>query len=168
MVEQDDLVRLAIAVEQHLASGSAVWVPAVGPSALSDRYGTACATRSYVTRASATGLRAQYRASRVAKARSSSATHTAVCTWHPECGHVSMPAACSRVRADICRRAVQKLDLINEAGRLDDLRFPPGNRLHQLHGDRDGQWSISVNDQWRICFRWSEGDAYDVEFCDYH
>jgi proteic killer suppression protein len=57
-----------------------------------------------------------------------------------------MPAAWSRVRADICRRAVQKLDLINEAGRLDDLRFPPGNRLHQLHGDRDGQWSISVND----------------------
>ncbi|WP_434479934.1 type II toxin-antitoxin system RelE/ParE family toxin [Gemmatimonas sp.] len=74
----------------------------------------------------------------------------------------------SRVRADIGRRAVQKLDLINEAGRLDDLRFPPGNRLHQLRGDRDGQWSISVNDQWRICFRWSEGDAFDVEFCDYH
>ncbi|MDQ0471900.1 plasmid maintenance system killer protein [Labrys wisconsinensis] len=52
--------------------------------------------------------------------------------------------------------------------RVEDLRVPPGNRLHKLAGDRVGQWSISVNDQWRICFNWRDGDAYDVEFVDYH
>jgi len=51
---------------------------------------------------------------------------------------------------------------------VDDLRVPPGNRLHVLEGDRKGQHSISVNDQWRICFRFVDGDAYDVEICDYH
>ncbi len=52
--------------------------------------------------------------------------------------------------------------------RVEDLKVPPGNRLHPLEGDRRGQHSISVNDQWRICFRFEDGDAYEVEFCDYH
>ena len=51
---------------------------------------------------------------------------------------------------------------------LDDLRVPPGNRLEALKGDRAGQYSIRINDQFRICFRWENGDAHDVEICDYH
>ena len=73
-----------------------------------------------------------------------------------------------RVPAELARRVVRKLDMIDSAYRLDDLRVPPGNKLHALSGDRRGQWSISVNDQWRICFRFEGEDAYDVEFCDYH
>jgi len=57
---------------------------------------------------------------------------------------------------------------VDLATRLDDLRVPPGNRLHALKGDRKGQYSIAINDQWRICFRFVDGDAYDVEICDYH
>lgn len=72
------------------------------------------------------------------------------------------------VPADVARRAVIKLFLLDTVTRVEDLRVPPGNRLHRLTGDRDGLWSISVNDQWRICFRWSDGDAHDVEFVDYH
>lgn len=73
-----------------------------------------------------------------------------------------------RLPADIVRRAVRKLDMIDNAFCVDDLRVPPGNRLHALAGDRAGQWSISVNDQWRICFRFQGEDAYDVELCDYY
>jgi proteic killer suppression protein len=73
-----------------------------------------------------------------------------------------------RISADIVKRARRKLEYINLAMRLEDLRVPPGNRLHALAQDRKGQYSISVNDQWRICFRFFDGDAYDVEFCDYH
>ena len=73
-----------------------------------------------------------------------------------------------RVPADVARRALRKLEAIDVAIQLSDLRVPPGNRLHALRDDRVGQHSISVNDQWRICFRFEEGDAYDVEFCDYH
>lgn len=69
---------------------------------------------------------------------------------------------------DIVRRALRKLDMVDNAYRIDDLRMPPGNRLHALSGDRDGQWAISVNDQWRICFRFEGEDAFDVELCDYH
>ena len=61
-----------------------------------------------------------------------------------------------------------KLMILNNAKDLDDLRVPPGNRLESLAGDRDGQYSIRINDQWRICFVWSGGDAYDVEIVDYH
>lgn len=64
--------------------------------------------------------------------------------------------------------ARRKLKLIDAAPSLESLRVPPGNRLEALRGDRKGQWSIRVNDQWRICFRWSEGDAYDVQLVDYH
>jgi proteic killer suppression protein len=73
-----------------------------------------------------------------------------------------------RVPTDVARRAVRKLDALDAATAVSDLRVPPGNRLHALKGGRAGQHSISVNDQWRICFRFVDGDAYDVEFCDYH
>ncbi len=62
----------------------------------------------------------------------------------------------------------RKLELLDAAGRLQDLTVPPGNQLQKLSGDREGQWSIRVNDQWRVCFRWQEGDAFDVEIVDYH
>jgi toxin HigB-1 len=64
--------------------------------------------------------------------------------------------------------ALRKLRLINAAKRIEDLRVPPGNRLEALRGDRGGQWSIRINDQRRICFRWTEGGADDVEIVDYH
>lgn len=73
-----------------------------------------------------------------------------------------------RFPPDLAARAVRKLEYVDLAVHLDDLRVPPGNRLHALAGDRKGQHSISVNDQWRICFRFVDGDAYDVEVCDYH
>jgi proteic killer suppression protein len=73
-----------------------------------------------------------------------------------------------RVPPDVARRAARKLEYIDLATRLDDLKVPPGNGLHALEGDRKGQHAIRVNDQWRICFRFVDSDAYDVEFCDYH
>jgi proteic killer suppression protein len=73
-----------------------------------------------------------------------------------------------RLPADIQMPALMKLRLLNRAGRLDDLRIPPGNRLEALHGNRAGQHSIRINQQWRICFRWTEGGPADVEIIDYH
>jgi len=73
-----------------------------------------------------------------------------------------------RFPSDVARRARRKLEYIDLAIRLDDLRSPPGNRLHRLGGDREGMYAISINDQWRICFRFVDGDAYDVEVTDYH
>jgi len=73
-----------------------------------------------------------------------------------------------RFPADVARRAARKLEYVHLATRLDDLKVPPGNRLHSLKDDRKRQHAISVNDQWRICFRFLDGDAYDVEICDYH
>lgn len=73
-----------------------------------------------------------------------------------------------RLPPAIARRAARKLEYVDLASRLDDLKVPPGNRLHELDRDRKGQHSISVNDQWRICFRFVDGDAYDVEIADYH
>jgi len=73
-----------------------------------------------------------------------------------------------RLPPDIAKRAARKLEYVDLAIGLDDLRVPPGNRLHELERDRKGQHSISVNDQWRICFRFVDGDAYDVEITDYH
>lgn len=73
-----------------------------------------------------------------------------------------------RFPPDVAKRAARKLEYINLAIRLDDLKVPPGNRLHSLKGDRKGQFSISINDQWHICFQFIDGDAYDVEVCDYH
>ncbi len=73
-----------------------------------------------------------------------------------------------RFPADVHHIALRKLLLLDAAERSEDLRIPPGNRLEKLRGNRQGQHSIRINDQWRICFRWSEGDAYDVEIADYH
>ncbi|MFN2199695.1 MAG: type II toxin-antitoxin system RelE/ParE family toxin [Caldilineaceae bacterium] len=73
-----------------------------------------------------------------------------------------------RLPPDIQKRAARKLQYLDLAVRLQDLQVPPGNRLHILSGDRQGQHSISINDQWRICFRFDNGDAYDVEVCDDH
>ena len=64
--------------------------------------------------------------------------------------------------------ALRKLRMINNAVSLNDLRIPPANRLEKLLGDRAGQLSIRINDQWRICFEWREGDAFNVEITDYH
>jgi len=69
---------------------------------------------------------------------------------------------------DVVRRARRRLEYLDLASRLEDLMEPPSNRLHGLEGDRRGQYSISINDQWRICFVFEDGDAYDVEICDYH
>lgn len=69
---------------------------------------------------------------------------------------------------DIQTKALAKLRLLSASKRLDDLRIPPGNRLEALHGDRAGQHSIRINQQWRICFRWTEGGPADVEIVDYH
>ena len=66
------------------------------------------------------------------------------------------------------RRARRKLEYIDVASRLDDLKTPPGNALHSLGKDREGQYAIRVNDQWRVCFRFVDGDAFDVEIMDYH
>ncbi len=73
-----------------------------------------------------------------------------------------------RFSPNLHRIAWRKLAILDAAERLDDLRIPPGNRLEKLSGDRKGEHSIRINDRWRICFRWSEGDAYDVEIADYH
>lgn len=64
--------------------------------------------------------------------------------------------------------ARRKLRMMNNARRIDDLRVPPNNRLEALSGDRAGQWSIRINEQWRLCFTWDNGHAADVEICDYH
>jgi proteic killer suppression protein len=64
--------------------------------------------------------------------------------------------------------ALRKLRMINNAKNINDLRIPPANRLEKLSGNREGQHSIRINDQWRICFVWRDGDAYDVEITDYH
>jgi toxin HigB-1 len=72
------------------------------------------------------------------------------------------------VPASLRKSAKRKLAAIDAASILDDLRVPPGNRLEPLHGDRKGQHSIRINDQYRVCFVWQEGNAYDVEITDYH
>ncbi len=69
---------------------------------------------------------------------------------------------------DIQQVALRKLRMLNRAVDLNDLRRPPANRLEKLKGDREGQYSIRINDQWRICFEWRDGDAFDVEIVDYH
>ncbi|MDC4232579.1 type II toxin-antitoxin system RelE/ParE family toxin [Actinomyces sp. B33] len=79
------------------------------------------------------------------------------------CGHY-VPGVDRKVQ----RAALRKLEVIHAAHDVEDLRIPPGNRLERLRGDRRGQYSIRVNDRWRICFIWTEGGAEDVELVDYH
>lgn len=73
-----------------------------------------------------------------------------------------------RLPPDIQKRALVKLAMIHHAQVLEDLKVPPANRLEALKGDRQGQHSIRINNQWRICFRWQDNDAFDVEITDYH
>lgn len=73
-----------------------------------------------------------------------------------------------RFGKDVQRIGLRKLRILDAATSLEDVRVPPGNRLERLRGKRAGQHSIRINDQWRICFRWRDGDAYEVEIVDYH
>ena len=73
-----------------------------------------------------------------------------------------------RLPPEILKRAAMRLTQIHAATQVDDLRMPPSNQLEKLSADRDGQWSIRINGQWRICFRFDAGHAYDVEVVDYH
>lgn len=68
----------------------------------------------------------------------------------------------------VFQAARRKLEVLDKAGQIEDLRAPPGNRLEKLSGNREGQWSIRINSQWRVCFRFAEGNAYDVAIVDYH
>lgn len=79
---------------------------------------------------------------------------------------VTGPAA--RFPADVVRRGARKLEYVHLATSLNDLKVPPGNRLHALKGDRKRQHAVAVNDRWRVCFRFADGDAYDVDICDDH
>jgi proteic killer suppression protein len=73
-----------------------------------------------------------------------------------------------KLPSDIQQVALRKLRMLNNARTLQDLRSPPANRLEKLSGDRSGQYSIRINGQWRVCFQWRNGDAYEVEIVDYH
>lgn len=73
-----------------------------------------------------------------------------------------------RLPQSILRRAMTRLYQLHFAKHIEDLREPPSNRLETLKGDRGGQWSIRINDQWRVCFRFEDGDAFNVEIADYH
>ena len=76
--------------------------------------------------------------------------------------------SCRRFSLEVQRMAYRKLMLLDAAESINDLRVPPGNRLEKLKGNRQGQYSIRINDRWRICFVWKNGDGYDVEITDYH
>jgi proteic killer suppression protein len=73
-----------------------------------------------------------------------------------------------KLPSDIQQVALRKLRMINNAININDLRVPPANHLEKLSGDRERQYSIRINDQWRICFEWKSGDAFNVEITDYH
>lgn len=81
--------------------------------------------------------------------------------------HLKVTGGSRRFRA-FERIALRKLDMIEAAANVESLRIPPGNRFEALHGKRKGQYSIRINAQWRVCFTWHEGDAYNVEIVDYH
>ena len=85
-----------------------------------------------------------------------------------ETQHIFIKGKSKQLPPDLIRRAIRRMEYIHFATNLKDLRVPPGNRLHTLKGNREGQYSISINDQWRICFRFIDGDAFDVEITDYH
>ena len=73
-----------------------------------------------------------------------------------------------RFPGSILKSAIIRLAMLNRSGKLDDLRIPPSNKLEKLSGDREGQYSIRINDKYRVCFVWKENNAYDVEIVDYH
>ena len=86
----------------------------------------------------------------------------------PETENLFATGKTRRLPPDILRRAIMRLQQLDSAQRLDDLRQPPSNRLEALKGDRRGRYSIRINDQWRLCFKFANGDASDVEIVDYH
>jgi len=73
-----------------------------------------------------------------------------------------------KLPGDVQAVALRKLRMLNNAHTLSDLRSPPGNRLERLVGDRQGRYSVRINDQWRVCFAWRDGDVFDAEIVDYH
>jgi toxin HigB-1 len=85
-----------------------------------------------------------------------------------ETDKVWMGVVSRKLPRDIQDVARRKLRMLNNASRVEELRIPPANRLEKLSGNREGQWSIRINDQWRVCFEWSEGNAERVQICDYH
>jgi proteic killer suppression protein len=85
-----------------------------------------------------------------------------------ETKHIFQREPSRKFPPDIQQVALRKLRMLNNAASLNDLRIPPANRLEKLTGDRAGQYSIRINDQWRVCFEWRDGDAYQVEIVDYH
>ena len=87
---------------------------------------------------------------------------------NPETERLFASGKSRRLPPDILKRAVMRLTQLHAATDVDDVRLPPSNRLEALSGDRAGQWSIRINDHWRVCFRFSSGHAYDVEIVDYH
>lgn len=87
---------------------------------------------------------------------------------NPESERLFTTGKSRRLPPDILKRALMRLTQLHAATTVDDLRMPPSNRLEGLRGDRAGQWSIRINDQWRVCFRFEDGKAFDVEIADYH
>lgn len=87
---------------------------------------------------------------------------------YKETEKVFLRRPCRRLPDSLSRLARRKLLMLDQAADLHDLRSPPGNRLHALGGDRQGQYSLRINEQYRICFAWREGDAHEVEIVDYH
>ncbi|MBW8878684.1 MAG: type II toxin-antitoxin system RelE/ParE family toxin [Acidobacteria bacterium] len=86
----------------------------------------------------------------------------------PETERLFLRLGSRRLPPDVLRNALRKLVLLDSAVSIQDLRQPPGNRIEKLTGDREGQHSIRINERWRICFVWKDGDAMDVEIVDYH
>jgi len=89
-------------------------------------------------------------------------------TFHCKYTRELFEGKCPRRFKSIAAVAERKLQMLDDAYALEDLRVPPGNRLEALRGARKGQWSIRINDRWRVCFRFEDGNALDVEITDYH
>ena len=87
---------------------------------------------------------------------------------HPEVERLFLTGKSRRLASDILRRALMRLAQLHAAVDVEDLRLPPSNHLESLRGDRVGQWSIRINQQWRVCFRFEDSNAYDVDIVDYH
>ena len=89
-------------------------------------------------------------------------------TFHDKDTRALFDDKCPRRFKAFAAVAERKLQMLDDAHAIEDLRVPPGNRLESLRGDRQGQWSIRINDKWRVCFRFEDGNAFDVEIVDYH
>jgi proteic killer suppression protein len=87
---------------------------------------------------------------------------------NPEAERLFSTGKSRHLPPDILKRALMRLIQLHAAMDVEDLRLPPSNRLENLSGDRTGQWSIRINNQWRVCFRFEDGNAYDVDIVDYH